>query len=353
MLGIDFDALPLAWNVVLFAIGAACVWVAGNRLARYADALAEATGVGRAFLGLVLLAGVTELPEVVTSLSAVLVDNVPLAVNNLFGGIVMQTAILAIADFAIGRGSLTFFTPKPELLLQGVLLTMLLALVLVGVVTGDALALGGVGAFSTLVFVLYLVAIRIVSRFREDEHWRPVDLPDALAASLAPPGRTEDPVPRLTLSRIRTGLVVVSLVVLVAGTLLVAAGEAIAHQTRLGSSFVGATLLASTTSLPELSTTLGAVRLRAYSMAFANIFGSNAIMVALLFLADVAHRPGPILREVDSPAAFSAAMGIVVTGVYLAGLIVRNHRSVLRLGVDSLVVLLTYALTVVGLYFLR
>ena len=98
---------------------------------------------------------------------------------------------------------------------------------------------------------------------------------------------------------------------LVAGTVLVATGEAIATQTSLGSSFVGATLIASTTSLPELSTTIGAVRLRAYSMAFANIFGSNAIMVALLFLTDVVHRDGPILELVDRSAAFAATVGIV------------------------------------------
>ena len=156
-----------------------------------------------------------------------------------------------------------------------------------------------------------------------------------------------------SLRRLYLALGVISAVILVAGTLLVATGEALALQTGLGSSFVGATLLASTTSLPELSTTLGAVRLRAYSMAFANIFGSNAIMLALLFLTDLVHRDAPILESVDRSAMFAAAMGIVVTTVYLVGLIMRRHRAIFRMGVDSFIVLIAYALTIVGLYVLR
>jgi cation:H+ antiporter len=157
----------------------------------------------------------------------------------------------------------------------------------------------------------------------------------------------------LTLFQVRRGLLLASLAILASGSVLATTGQALAHQTNLGSSFVGATLLASTTSLPELSTTLGAVRLGAYSMAFANIFGSNAIMVALLFLNDLAFRQGPILETVDRSASFAATMGIVVTVVYLAGLIIRRHRVVLRMGIDSLAVLLLYALTLLGLFALR
>lgn len=350
MLGIDFHSLSVPANGVLFALGGAIVWIAGMRLAVYADALAERTGIGRAFLGLVLLAGITELPEAVTSLSAVVVGNVPLAVNNLFGGIVIQTAILAIADASFGNRSLTFFTPKPEVLLQGVLLVVLLALVLAGVVADDGMTVAGVSPWTAAVFALYLVAIRIVARYEGGRHWRPVDLPDPIGADeLASSTGGDRPSPR----RLGLAVSVASLVILLAGSLLVGTADALAAQTDLGSSFLGATLLASTTSLPELSTTLGAVRIRAYGMAFGNIFGSNAIMVALLFVTDVVYREGSILATVDRSAAFAAAMGIVVTAIYLVGLILRRHRSVLRIGVDSLFVLAATAVTVAGLYALR
>lgn len=350
MLGIPFADLPLAVNGLLFASGAAAVWFAGTRLSIYVDALAERTGIGRALLGLVLLAGITSLPEAVTSLFSAAAGNPALAVNNLLGGIVMQTAILAAADVAVGRRSLSYFTPQPELLLQGILLMVLLALALAGIVAGEALVVAGVGAWTALIAALYLLMLRIVARFEGSRHWRPVDLPDELMAEETGGGPSR---PRWSPRRIGLAIAGVGLLIVAAGTLLVGTSDAIAAQTGLGSSFVGATLLATSTSLPELSTTLAAVRLRAYSMAFANIFGSNAIMAAFLFLTDVAFTEGPILDTVDRSGAFAAAAGIAVTGVYLVGLILRDRRVFLRMGVDSLVVLVGYALTLAGLYALR
>lgn len=350
--GIDFASLPTALNGLLFVLGGVAIWFAGARLALYADALAELTGIGRAFLGMVLLAGITDLPECVTSISAIAGGNAPLAVNNLFGGIVMQTAILAVADASFGRNPLSFFTPKPELLLQGVLLIILLAVVLAGIEAGDHALFAGIGIWTSIVFGLYLASIWMVAHFEAGKHWRPVDFPDALSESIKT-HQLKKQKPSLSLSRLLLAIAASSLVVLATGALLVSTAEALAVQTNLGSSFVGATLLAGTTSLPELSTTIGAVRLRAYSMAFANIFGSNAIMVVLLFATDAIHSEGPILNSVDSSAAFAAAMGIVVTGVYLTGLIMRRHKAFLRMGFDSWIVLSIYALTIVGLYVLR
>jgi len=353
MFGIEFTNLPLAVNGLLFAVGAVAVWIAGTNLAIYADELAERTGIGRAFLGLVLLAGITSLPELVTSFSAVMVGDAPLAVNNLCGGIVMQTAILAIADARIGRGPLSYFTPKPELLLQGLLLIGLLGIVLVGVVAGDSTLPGGVGWCTTLVFGLYIFGVWTVARFEAGKHWRPVDLPDAMSQPAGDPPVTANANASWSLPRLCRAIALISIVITIAGTVLVATGEALSQQTNLGSSFIGATLLAGTTSLPELSTTLGAVKLRAYSMAFANIFGSNAIMVALLFIIDIVYQSGPILAEVDRSATFAAVMGIVVTAVYLIGLIMRRNRVILRMGIDSFVVMIAYLLTIAGLYALR
>ncbi len=112
-------------------------------------------------------------------------------------------------------------------------------------------------------------------------------------------------------------------------------------------------MVAISTSLPELSTTIAAARLGAYSMAISNIFGSNALMVGLLFVSDVFYREGPILEAVDSSAIFAAASGVVVTSVYLIGLIERRNKTVGRLGLDSLTVLFVYAGTILVLYTLR
>lgn len=142
-------------------------------------------------------------------------------------------------------------------------------------------------------------------------------------------------------------------VILVCGVLLVALAEALAVQTGLGHSFIGVTLLAASTSLPELSTTIAAVRIGSFTMAISNIFGSNLIMVALLLPADIFYRQGVLLNEIDPSATFALLAGIVVSGIYVTGLLARQKRRIMGMGMDSALVLAVYMLTLFVLYALR
>ncbi len=141
--------------------------------------------------------------------------------------------------------------------------------------------------------------------------------------------------------------------ILVCGVALVDVCENLAIQTGLGSSFIGATLLSISTSLPELSTTIAAVRMGAYTMAISNIFGSNMIMVLVLFPADIFYRDGLLLDHVDETAQLALIGGITVTTIYLVGLMVRRKPRIFGIGLDSLVVLFIYAVTVWGFYQVR
>jgi cation:H+ antiporter len=116
---LDFKSYPLWIDIMVFAVSAAVVWFTGTRVSRYADTISRQTGIGQAMIGLVLLGGITSLPEVAVTVSSALAGNAALAVNNLLGGVAMQVAILAIADAAIGRGALTSVIPDPIALLQG------------------------------------------------------------------------------------------------------------------------------------------------------------------------------------------------------------------------------------------
>jgi cation:H+ antiporter len=140
-------------------------------------------------------------------------------------------------------------------------------------------------------------------------------------------------------------------VLFIAGVTTAEVGSALASQTGLGEGFLGATLLAFSSSLPEMTTTIGAVRLGAYALAVSNIFGTNAFLVALLFVADIFYRQEPILQAVDRSAVFIAAIGILTTTVYLLGMIERHNRAIFGMGVDSLIVLIIYPLSV-GILFL-
>jgi cation:H+ antiporter len=137
-------------------------------------------------------------------------------------------------------------------------------------------------------------------------------------------------------------------VTLVAGILLERSGDAIADHIGLSGVLFGATILAAATSLPEVSTGLTSVRQADYQLAISDIFGGNAFLPVLLVVADaVAGRPA--LEQADPSALWLGGLGVVLTTVYLAGLIVRPTRTFLRMGPDSLAAVALYALGIVGL----
>lgn len=129
-------------------------------------------------------------------------------------------------------------------------------------------------------------------------------------------------------------------------------GEAIAGQTGISENFVGATLVGIATSLPEISTVVAAVRLKRYMMAFSDIFGTNIFDLMLVFLIDVAYSGPPVINEQDNFAAFGAMLGVLVTLLYVAGLIERRNKTLMRLGIDSWAVVAVYLCGVGGLYYL-
>ncbi len=343
--------LPIGVNILLFAAAAAGVWFAGSRLALYGDVIAEKAGIDSTFVGLIFLAAATELPELVTTLVAASEGNATLVVNNMFGGITMQTAILAVADMFIAYAALTFHARQSILLLQAGLLTFMLGLLLGIDLIGDQAVLLHIGYGTLLLTAAYIGAIVLLRNYESHDAWRPLDIPSSEEQIKAGPLIEKADV--LSLPRLVRLFVAAAAAILFCGVFLVYAAEALAVQSGLGSSFVGATLLAGSTSLPELSTTIAAVRLGAHSMAISNIFGSNLIMFALLLPADLVFTKGPLLHHVDSSARFAVISGIVVTAIYLIGLLIRKKKKVLRMGLDSAFVLLIYLITLVIFYWLR
>lgn len=345
----DFGGLPLPANLAVFAAAAAIVWLAGTRIAGYASTLAERTGIGAAVVGALLLGGITSLPEVATTGAAAAGGNAALAVNNLLGGVAMQVAILALADAAIGRGALSAIVARPTVLLQATLNILLLVLVATGITAGDVPFLG-LGAWTAGIALVYLGAMIVIARSHAPEAWRPVRRVAAETAS-----ETEASAAKETRStgRIVAYTVVAATAIFAAGYVLARTGEALAEQTGLGASFVGAVLVAIATSLPEVSSTLAAVRLGQLELAFGDIFGTNLFDVALVSLADAVYGGGQVLGEVGAFSVCAALLGILVTAIYLGGLIERRDRVVLRMGVDSLLVLLVYLGGLVMLYRLR
>lgn len=352
---IDFQTQAVWVNAGLFALAAVGVWYAGASLTTYADVLAERTGLGRAFIGGLLLGGATSLPEIATTATAAAAGNAVLAGSNLLGGVAMQLGVLAAVDaLGIRQWALTFVTPQPVLLLQGVLLILLLAVAMAAMAAGELWSVASVGGWSILLAALYLGALAVLYRYEGQPRWEP----SGERAELAPPvadlkAASVRAYRKMPTWRLWSAFGVGALGVLGSGFVVARTGDALAGQTGLGSSLVGATLVALATSLPEVSTTVTAVRLGAYSMAVANILGTNALEVALFFVADLCYRDGLIFMAVPRSAIFLGALGIVVTCCYLWGFLERRNQTVWGMGLDSAAVLVLYGSGMVVFFLIR
>jgi cation:H+ antiporter len=341
-----FAALPLWLDLLLMALAGGVVWFAGTRMAGYANAIAEVTGLGKALVGMVVLGAVTSLPEFAVSVTAALKGAAALAVNNALGGVAMQVVIVALGDALIRRNAISSVVPRPIVMLQGVLCVVLLIIVAAGVIVGEP-AGWPVGAWSTLVLLGYLVALFLLRRYDQRMPWTPArgERPSRPAKG---GGKEERSLRTLLLYVAGAAAALVS-----AGFVLAQTGEAVAEKTGLGESFVGAMLIALATSLPEISTVVASARIRQYELVFGDIFGTNLFDIVLIFVIDAVSAGDPVLSQVGVFSAFAALLGAIVTSIYIAGLLERADRTVLRMGVDSLAVIVVYAAGAVVLFYLR
>ncbi|HNP51589.1 MAG TPA: hypothetical protein PKJ85_07315 [Nitrosomonas nitrosa] len=345
-----FETFSVTLNLIIFTGLAGLIWIAGTRLSYYVDAIAEQTKIARSILGLVLLATVTELPEMVTTITAASSGNGALALNNMFGGVMLQLAVLAIADIFVRQGTLTSYPRRQTAVIAGILSILSLSVLLAIYLIGDVVLIAHMGIGSIVIGVLYILFIALLRHYEKRDIWSPVDLPDK--KKIDDNGRN-NAFDHLTLKKLAFFSLISTLIILVCGVAVVNLAETLADQTGLGSSFIGVSLLAITTSLPELSTSIAAVRVKAYTMAISNVFGSNLIMMFLVLPADLFFTQGPVLNQVDLSAAFALAAGILLTSIYCAGLLTRSKVKVLGMGIDSFFVVLFYITSLMILYHLR
>ncbi|HEY0963513.1 MAG TPA: hypothetical protein VGE69_14265 [Pseudomonadales bacterium] len=342
---LDLAELSPWMNVALFAAAAVVIWIAGTKLARLADTIATVTGLGRAIVGILLLGGVTSLPEIAVATTATLQGTPALTINDVLGSAAINVVILAVADAVNGRRALTAIQDSPVLMLQGVLGMLLLACAAAPAITGERLV-AGIGAWSWIMLATYLAAIRIIAKSNTDRAW--------LAAGKDQHAQDDEGnTSGESLQTLVVKTTAAGAAILVAGFVLARTGEGLAEQSGLGTSFFGAIFLAFATSLPEWSTVIAATRLRRYDMAISDIFGTNLFNVTIIVLVDALHPGGPVMLEAGNFAAFGAILALALTSFFVIGMLERRDRTVLHLGWDSVAVLLAYVAGVFVLHGLR
>lgn len=310
----------LAWIWLQFAACAALIGAAGPVLVRNGDIIAEKTGLSRGWIGLILLATVTSLPELATGISAVSVAGAPdIAVGDALGSCVFNLAILIVID-VMHRDGLLFRRARQGHILSagfGVLLIGFAGISLLLGRQGFDWRLGHVGLSTPIIVVLYAVAARAVFRYERRERQSYVE-----AVAERYPGITLETAMRRYLGA--------ALVVIGAGVWLPFVGDALATAMDWRQSFVGTLLVAGITSLPELVVAVSAVRLGALDMAIASLLGSNLFDILILAIDDLAYWEGPLLRAVSSAHAVTAMSAVIMTAIVIIGLLYRPEGRVFR-----------------------
>jgi cation:H+ antiporter len=331
--------MHLEW--LQLTVCALAIAYAGAKLTRLADAIGEKTGMSSSWVGLLLLAAVTSLPELATGISAVTVAQAPnIAVGDVLGSTVFNLALLVLLD-TLNRPYSIYTSASP-----GHILSAAFGVVLLSVVGASILlqreqvlpGLGSIGGYTPLLVVVYLLAMRSVFSYerREATTREPTRAPQYAAISL---------------QKAALQFALFAAVVAVAGVWLPIAGSRIADEMGWSRTFVGTLLIAGATSLPEVVVTLAALRLRALDMAIGGLLGSNLFDILIIAIDDVFYRRGSILADVSSVHAVTAFSAVMMTGAVIIGLVYRPRRRLLQtMSVISFALLAVYVINVYVLF---
>jgi cation:H+ antiporter len=329
--------------ILLFAGMGAVIVAAGAALTHAADVIADRTGLGRVWIGAVLLAAATSLPELVTDVAAVRMGAPDLAAGDLFGSSMANMVILAIIGLLPPRGRV-FREASPDHALTAMLAIMLNSAAAAAVLTQSSTTLLGVSPVSVVLVAAFAAGMRVVYVNGLPPEPAP---PTALAA--ATPVVPHD---GMSLRAAVTRFAVAAAVILVAAPLFARSAEQIAVLSGLGSTFVGTWLVGAATSLPEVVSTVAAFRLGAYDLAVGNLMGSNSFNMAIFLAMDLAHPGGSIFALVAPQHAISAFFATILMALGLAAIVFRGQRRYWMLEPGSALMLIVYALALWTLYHL-
>ncbi len=326
-------SLPL--SIALFTACTVVIAVAGTLLAGVADQFADRTGIGEAVTGGLLLGAATSLSGSVLSVTAAWNGRPELAVGNALGGIAVQTAFLALADVAYRRANLEHAAASNTNMMQCAVLTGLLTIILLGSLSPNV-TLFHVHPATPLLLLFYLWSLRLVRGTSTSPMWHPLHTRDTRL------DRPEARSFRLGTAQLALAYVGLALALGLSGWLMELAAAGLVRQTPLSETLLGVLLTSVSTSLPELVTSLAAVRRGALTLAVGGIIGGNAFDTLFAAFSDLAYRQGSIYHEVSDELRQLTAVSLLMAAVLQMGLVRRERYGIGGIGFESAGILLLY-----------
>ena len=323
-----------------FALCAIIIFLAGKRLSYYGDLLAELSGFGKAWIGLILMAAVTSLPELMVGISSAgILQSADLATGDILGSCAFNLGILSLMDLFTPPDKPLFTQISKSHVLAagfGIILMSLVGLNLFMEVDYQLTSFVGLTSFSFL--IVYLIAVKTIFSYQQ-EH----------STSATTESETHT---TLSLKQVILRYSLFAGIIIITALALPYFAERIAEQTGLGKSFVGTLFLAVSTSLPEIAVSMAAIRAGSTDMAVGNLLGSNLFNVVILFLDDLFYTIGHLLKDASEMNLLSVFFVSMMTGVSIVGFVFPSKEKKIILAWDTFTIFSLYLVNIVLLYFL-
>ena len=334
------ESLSLTVQILIFIISGGIIWYFSNKLSHIVDFINEEYKLGAAFGGTILLSLIVNLPEVAIVIKGTLQGDTSLAIGNILGGIAIQTVLLAFFDFKTRKESqpLSTITSNTNSISQGVFLSLILALVVLGTQLDSMYVSTRISIIEVLILIAWVLSLLTLKRC---EAGNLIPMPEVNANHGI----------KTTRKKAIFSIITIAIVILFFGFILAETSEHIAHSMNISGVVFGATILLLITALPELSGGIAFIKSKSYNVLISDIFGGNSFLPLLFLLANILNK-GSILPEAKKADLYSTALSIVLTLTFVIGMIIKFPKRKFGLGVDSWVAIVIYILGMIGLIFI-
>ncbi|HEX5667196.1 MAG TPA: hypothetical protein VFX73_00265 [Chitinophagaceae bacterium] len=330
----------MIYAITGFIICAALIFFTGRNLSKYGDVIADHLGLGKAWIGLILMASVTSLPELVVGISSVtIVGSADLATGDVLGSCVFNLMILSVLDVFV-KGKPLFTKTSTTHVMAGSMGIILVAMAGLGIfLTNDIIITPWIGLTSIAFIIVYFLAMKVIYSFERS------NMPETVITDAGhKPGLI--PLKKATLLYTLNALGVIGAALFLPGF-----AETIAKETGLGESFVGTLFLAASTSFPEMAVSFSALRMGSFDMAVGNLLGSNIFNILILAIDDIFYTKGHLLKDASDSNIVSVFAVIIMTSIAIAGLSFQKRgQKRFLLALDSFLILLVYIVNLIILY---
>ena len=334
--------------IIVFLLSTIVIWISGIKLTKAIDAITTHFNLGEAFGGMVFLSIVTNLPEIAITAVAAYHREYTIAISNILGGIAIQTVVLVLIDiFGVGRSApLTQKGHSKILIVEGLAVIFILCLVLIASQFPATLLYARSTPFEWIILAIWLGTIYMTTSYMLKKKPTMPAQQNSIHRLRYPKAKFQG-----TITMAMVVLSIGAIITLFAGWGLMISGEQLTIRWGMSGVLFGGTILALCTALPEISTGIASAKLRDYNMAVSDIFGGNAFLPVLFLMASLISGEA-ILPNLKPSDIYLTILGVILTGIYMVGMVLHSKKQILRMGIDSFIVLIVYLIGLLGLIIL-